>query len=169
MVTDDDVGNLWLAQALWDVGAIQFGDFTIGRTTEHSPVYVNLRLLISNPAALARAAGVMLRNYRHCRRCEPAGHEFQAVCAIVWRSPRDARTLCAPACQINKCIRQERNGRPRLVEGRVPEETVTMIDDLSIAAVGVVENRRVPEGERDLDVKDVLRSVGPQDGEQGNS
>ena len=52
MVSDDNVGNLWLAQALWDVGAVKFGDFTIGRTTEHSPVYVNLRLLISNPAAL---------------------------------------------------------------------------------------------------------------------
>ena len=45
-----NAGNLWLAKALWDLGAVQFGDFTIGRTTQHSPVYVNLRLLISNPA-----------------------------------------------------------------------------------------------------------------------
>ena len=48
----EDVGNLWLAKALWDLGAVQFGDFTIGRTTQHSPIYVNLRLLISSPRAL---------------------------------------------------------------------------------------------------------------------
>ena len=54
-----NAGNLWLAKALWDLGAVKFGDFTIGRTTQHSPVYVNLRLLISNPRALARAARVM--------------------------------------------------------------------------------------------------------------
>ena len=41
-----DGGNLWLAKALWNVGAIQLGDYTLGRTTQHSPVYVNLRLLI---------------------------------------------------------------------------------------------------------------------------
>src|SRR3990172_2051320 len=51
-----DAGNLWLAKALWDLGAVQFGDFTLGRTTLHSPVHVNLRLLISDPPAPARAA-----------------------------------------------------------------------------------------------------------------
>src|SRR3989304_7426284 len=54
-----DAGNLWLAKALWDLGAIQFGDFTLGRSTLHSPVYVNLRLLSSNPRALQRAGRVI--------------------------------------------------------------------------------------------------------------
>ena len=52
--------NLWLAQALWKLGAVQFGSFTVGRTTVDSPVYLNLRLLISNPTALWRAAHVIL-------------------------------------------------------------------------------------------------------------
>jgi orotate phosphoribosyltransferase/uridine monophosphate synthetase len=56
---DERVANLWLAEELWKLGAVQFGDFSLGNTVVHSPVYVNLRLLISNPAALRRAAEVM--------------------------------------------------------------------------------------------------------------
>ena len=52
-------GNLWLADTLWKLGAIEFGDFTLGKTAVHSPVHVNLRLLISKPAALQRAARVI--------------------------------------------------------------------------------------------------------------
>src|SRR5262245_6327308 len=60
MATGDEfVANLWLVDELWKLGAIQFGDFTLGNTTVHSPVYVNLRLLISNPVALRQAVEVM--------------------------------------------------------------------------------------------------------------
>src|SRR3990170_2742933 len=78
-----DTGNLWLAKALWELGAVQFGDFTLGRTTLHSPIYVNLRLMISNPRALQRAARVMhqevqtLQQMRHPQ-CSP----FQRVSGI---------------------------------------------------------------------------------------
>ena len=34
-----DLGNrLWVCEALWRLGSVQFGDFTLGRTTQHSPV-----------------------------------------------------------------------------------------------------------------------------------
>lgn len=52
-------GNLWLADTLWRLGAIQFGEFTLGHTTVNSPIYVNLRLLISHPTALWRAAHIL--------------------------------------------------------------------------------------------------------------
>lgn len=52
-------GNLWLAETLWRLGAIQFGEFTLGHTTVNSPIYVNLRLLISHPTALWRAAHIV--------------------------------------------------------------------------------------------------------------
>src|SRR3990172_3646702 len=51
--------NLWLAETLWKLGAVQFGTFTLGRTTVNSPVYVNLRLLIGHPTALWRAASII--------------------------------------------------------------------------------------------------------------
>ena len=81
-----DTGNLWLAKAPWNQGAVQVGDFTLGRTTQHSPVYVNLRLLISDPAALQRAARVML-------------DEVRAICA-----PMDARPALARAERIRAGI-----------------------------------------------------------------
>src|SRR5437867_4549745 len=78
-----DAGNLWLAKALWDLGAVQFGDYTIGRTTQHSPVYVNLRLLISNPRALMRAARVMQEEVQTRQAMLHKGvHEFDRVCGI---------------------------------------------------------------------------------------
>src|SRR4029434_2426891 len=60
---DKRVANLWLADELWQLGAIQFGDLSLA-TAVHAPIYVNLRLLISNPAALREAAEVMLEEVR---------------------------------------------------------------------------------------------------------
>jgi orotate phosphoribosyltransferase/uridine monophosphate synthetase len=51
--------NLWLAEALFKLGAVQFGEFTLGRTAVRSPVYLNVRKLIGHPDALSRAAMVM--------------------------------------------------------------------------------------------------------------
>lgn len=51
--------NLWLAEALYRLGAVQFGEFTLGRTAVRSPVYLNVRKLIGHPDALWRAAVVM--------------------------------------------------------------------------------------------------------------
>jgi orotate phosphoribosyltransferase len=75
--------NLWLADTLWRLGAVQFGDFTLGRTTVHSPIYVNLRLLIAHPTALARAAQIMLTEVRTLQamrnpQCDP----FDVVCGV---------------------------------------------------------------------------------------
>lgn len=58
MVLSQD-SNLWLADALWRAGAVQFGEFTLGRTAVRSPVYLNVRKIIGHPEALRRAAVVM--------------------------------------------------------------------------------------------------------------
>jgi orotate phosphoribosyltransferase len=75
--------NLWLAQVLWDLGAVQFGSFTLGRTTVNSPVYVNPRLLVSNPPALMSAARILdrelqtLMTMRH-----PGVQDFNLVAGV---------------------------------------------------------------------------------------
>lgn len=51
--------NLWIVEELWNLGAIEFGDYTLGRTAVHSPIYVNVRRLISNPLVLDRCAALM--------------------------------------------------------------------------------------------------------------
>jgi orotate phosphoribosyltransferase len=76
-------GNLWLAEELWNLNAIEFGDFTLGRTAVHSPMYVNVRRLISNPRALSRCAAIIrdeletLMAMRH-----PHVHPFQLVAGV---------------------------------------------------------------------------------------
>ena len=59
MADQADSGRLWLAEALWQLGAIEFGSFTLGRTAVESPVYLNVRKLIAHPTALWRAAHVI--------------------------------------------------------------------------------------------------------------
>ncbi|MDP6606171.1 MAG: phosphoribosyltransferase family protein [Dehalococcoidia bacterium] len=49
-------GRLWLCEELWRLGGVQFGDFSLGRTVRHSPVYLNPKLLISRPGTLAHVA-----------------------------------------------------------------------------------------------------------------
>ena len=51
--------NLWLAEALWRLGAVEFGEFTLGRTAVRSPIYLNVRKLIGHPETLRRAADVI--------------------------------------------------------------------------------------------------------------
>ena len=76
-------GNLWLADTLWKLGAIEFGDFTLGKTAVHSPVHVNLRLLISKPAALQRAARVIRDEVNTRQRMlNPQVAPFQLVAGV---------------------------------------------------------------------------------------
>lgn len=168
MVSDEDVGNLWLAQALWDVGAVRFGDFTIGRTTEHSPVYVNLRLLVSNPAALARAAGVMQEEIQTLQAMRnPQVQEFQRVCGIPFGGLHlaTAFSLRSRVPMIYVHPAKERNGSRVFVEGLyTPEETVLLIDDLVTSGGGIVETAEFLKKNAALDVKDVLVLLDRQEG-----
>jgi orotate phosphoribosyltransferase/uridine monophosphate synthetase len=168
MVSDEDVGNLWLAQALWDVGAVKFGDFTIGRTTQHSPIYINLRLLISDPAALDRAAGVMLDEVRTLQaKRDPQVTEFQRVCGIPFGGLHLATAFSlrsrVPLIYVHPA--KERNGSRVFVEGLyTPEETVLLIDDLVTSGGGIVETAEFLKINAALDVKDVLVLLDRQEG-----
>jgi orotate phosphoribosyltransferase len=168
MVSDEDVGNLWLAKALWDVGAVKFGDFTIGRTTQHSPVYINLRLLISDPAALDRAAGVMLDEVRTLQaKRDPQVTDFQRVCGIPFGGLHLATAFSlrsrVPLIYVHPA--KERNGSRVFVEGLyTPEETVLLIDDLVTSGGGIVETAEFLKTNAAVDVKDVLVLLDRQEG-----
>jgi orotate phosphoribosyltransferase/uridine monophosphate synthetase len=164
----EDVGNQWLAQALYDVGAVQFGDFTIGRTTINSPIYVNLRLLVSNPRALARAARVMheeietLQSMRH-----PQVQPFQRVCGIPFGGLHLATAFSlrtrVPMVYVHPA--KERNGSRVYVEGVYHEgEQVLLIDDLVTSGGGVIETADFLRQNAGLQVRDVLVLLDRQEG-----
>ncbi|HEU4760350.1 MAG TPA: phosphoribosyltransferase [Dehalococcoidia bacterium] len=163
-----DTGNLWLAKALWDLGAVQFGDYTLGRTTLHSPVYVNLRLLISDPRALGRAARVMNDEVRTLQRMRHAHVQpFQRVAGIPFGGLHLATAFSlrsrVPMIYIHPA--KDRNGNQSFVEGRYGRgETVLLIDDLITGGGNVIETGAYLQMHAGLKVKDVLVLLDRQEG-----
>jgi orotate phosphoribosyltransferase len=156
----EDVGNQWLAQALWDVGAVQFGDYTLGRTTVHSPVYVNLRLLVSEPQALDRAAGVMYEEVRARQAMRhPQVGNFQRVCGIPFGGLHIATAFAlrsrVPMIYVHPA--KERNGSRVFVEGVYEQgEEVLLIDDLVTSGGGIIETAQFLRQNAGLRVRDVV-------------
>ena len=164
----DDAGNLWLAKALWELGAVQFGDFTIGRTTQHSPVYVNLRLLISNPRALSRAARVMHEEIQTLMGMRnPQVMPFERVCGIPFGGLHlaTAYSLRSRVPMVYVHPAKERNGNRVFVEGRFEQgESVLLIDDLVTSGGGIVETAEFLRVNAGLNVRNVLVLLDRQEG-----
>ena len=163
-----NAGNLWLAKALWDLGAVQFGDFTLGRTTLHSPVYVNLRLLSSNPRALQRAGRVIHEEVQTLQRMRnPRVQPFQRVSGIPFGGLHLALAYSlaskVPLVYIHPA--KERNGSRAFVEGKYERgETVLLVDDLITSGGAVIETAAFLEAEAGLLVKDVVVLLDRQEG-----
>ena len=157
-------GNLWLADTLWKLGAIEFGDFTLGRTAVHSPVHVNLRLLISKPSALQRAARVIRDEIATLQRMlNPQVAPFQLVAGVPFGGLHlaTAYSLTAKVPLIYV--------RPKSMDGVGIEglheagQTVLIIDDLITGGHSILNtaDRLRAEG---LLVKDAVVLVDRQQG-----
>lgn len=163
-----DTGNLWLAKALWDLGAVQFGDFTLGRTTQHSPVYINLRLLISNPWALSEAAKVMHQDIRTRQSMRNAQVQpFARVCGIPFGGLHlaTAFSLHSKSPMIYVHPAKGENGNRVFVEGRYePNESVLLIDDLVTSGGSIIETAEFLRMNADLNVRDVVVLLDREEG-----
>jgi orotate phosphoribosyltransferase len=60
----DDIDNLWLARTLHHLGAVHFGDFSRGRSTVHSPIYIDLKVMLGDPTVLRNAARLIQQETR---------------------------------------------------------------------------------------------------------
>jgi len=163
-----ETGNLWLAKALWDLGAVQFGDFTLGRTTLHSPVHINLRLLISDPRALARVARILHQKVEILQRMRhPQCNPFQRVSGIPFGGLHLATAFSlrskVPMIYIHPA--GKRNGIEAFVEGRYQRgETVLLIDDLITSGGNVIETAAFLQMHAGLRVRDILVLLDRQEG-----
>lgn len=119
-----DPNKVSLALALHDLDAVQFGDFTLESGVQ-SPIYVDLRLLVSNPEALslgARAYSALLNELAFDRLAAIpyAGLPLGTAVAIQTRTP-----LIYPRKEVKEY------GSRKSIEGRYnPGETVVVLDDL---------------------------------------
>ncbi|PKN77886.1 MAG: phosphoribosyltransferase [Chloroflexi bacterium HGW-Chloroflexi-9] len=165
---DDAQGRLWLAETLWRLGAIQFGDFSLGRTVRNSPVYVNAKLLISRPDALKRTVrliqdelemGMVMR--------KPTVQPFEAIAGVPIGGLHIATAL---ALQMEKPLLYLRPPRspdevvaPHVEGIYRPGQRVLVVDDLAAGGGSLVET---VVGLRDAGVH-VMNAVVLIDREQG--
>ncbi len=151
--------NQDLIDTLNTLGCVQFGDFILASGL-HSPVYIDLRLLVSDPAAMHLAARAYARLL--------AGLSFDRVAAI----PYAALPIGAVVAQLaNRPLIYPRKevksyGRKRAIEGRWEAgETVVVLDDL-ITTGGSKLAAIEPLEQAGLRVRDVVVLI---DREQGGA
>ncbi len=162
--------NLWLAQALFDLGGITFGEFTIGRSTVNSPLYVNPRVLISNPEALRRVARLIDREIQSgMSRKRDAIQPFDLVAGVPLGGLHLATAYSLMTNTPLIYVRPQASSATGIlnghnIEGRFTEgQRVLLIDDLITGGGSVFETLATLE-QAGLIVKEVVVLI---DREQG--
>ena len=134
-----NTSNLWLADALWKLGAVEFGSFTLGRTTVDSPVYINVRKLIAHPAALWRAAQVIQEEITALQAMRnPHVAPFQLVAGV----PLGGLHIATAYSLVTKMpliyLHPTREGN--VIEGAYkPNQTAFILDDLVTGGGSILE------------------------------
>jgi orotate phosphoribosyltransferase len=162
---DERVVNLWLADELWKLGAVTFGDFSLGNTAVNSPVYLNLRLLISNPTVLRRTVEVMLdevhalQSMRH-----PRVARYNLVAGVPFGGLHLATVFSLLSGTPLIYLHPAKNGEGTVVEGVYESgQTVLVIDDLITGGSSIARTAERLEAD-DLFVEDALVLVDRQEG-----
>lgn len=166
MVKEQSLDNLWLAQILFDLGGVKFGNFTVSESAVSSPVFVNPKVLISNPTALRVASKLMQQEIdlaQSLRR--PKVHSFSVVAGVPVGGLllASAYSLETNTPMIYARIHPEGTGS-RGIEGRFSQgDTALIIDDLITGGSSVLETAALLE-EHGIKVKDVLVLVDREHG-----
>lgn len=153
-----------LILALADIGAIQFGDFTLA-SGKKSPIYIDLRLLASHPEVLRQVAHAYVALIRHqVGLTEPSpGIRLAAIpYAALPIGTAVALELRLPLIYPRKEVKA--HGTARQIEGQYqPGDQVVVLDDL-ITTGGSKLAAIEPLKAAGLEVRDVVVLI---DREQG--
>ena len=166
MAKEQTLDNLWLAQTLFDLGGVQFGNFTVSESAVSSPVFVNPKVLISNPTALRVASKLMQQEINLAQSLRRArAHPFAVVAGVPVGGLllATAFSLETNIPMIYARVRPEGTGK-RGIEGRFNMgDTALIIDDLITRGSSVLETAELLEENRLL-VKDVIVLVDREHG-----
>lgn len=160
--------NLDLAQALFDLGGVQFGLFDLGPTAGTSPIYINPRVLISEPAMLRRVARLIHTEIQadHARR-RPRLASFAAVAGVPMGGLHIATAYALESDTPLIYLRPSSTAKGEtdsLVEGRIIEgQTALIIDDLMAGGSSILSTAQQLE-QQGLIVRDSIVLI---DREQG--
>lgn len=158
-------GNLWIAEELWNLNAIQFGDFTLGRTAVHSPVYVNVRRMISSPKALARCAKIMKEELETLLSMRnPHISPFSIVAGVPFGGLHLATAFSLGANTPMIYIHPPATDKADVIEGAyIRGQTCLVIDDL-ITGGGSILQTAATLTEAGLVVRDAVTLIDRQEG-----
>ncbi len=163
-----DATVLTLARALFDLGAITFGDFTLGRTAVHSPVYVNPRRLLSEPELLKQVARLMDQEIKAGQgRRRPRFSPFSLVAGVPFGGLHLALAYSLEA-GVPMCYARPAgpSGKDHSIEGYYEAgQTALLIDDLMTGGGSILQNAHVLE-EFGIKVRDAVVLI---DREQGGT
>jgi orotate phosphoribosyltransferase len=155
---EQTLDNLWLAQILFDLGGVQFGNFTVSESAVSSPVFVNPKVLISNPTALRVASKLMQQEISLAQSLRRARvHPFGVVAGVPVGGLllATAYSLETNIPLIYARIRPEGTGK-RGIEGHFNiGDTALIIDDLITRGSSILETAEMLE-ENGLKVRDVI-------------
>lgn len=158
-------GNLWLAEELWQLDAIQFGDFTLGRTAVNSPVYINPRRIISSPKVLNRCARIIRQELETLLSMRnPHIHPFTLVCGVPFGGLHVATAFALGSNTPMIYIHPPGTDKSDVIEGAyVRGQTCLIIDDL-ITGGGSILQTASTLSEAGLVVRDAVTLIDRQEG-----
>jgi len=146
-----------IALGLYDLGAVRFGEFTL-KSGQTSPIYIDLRLLVSDPQLMALAARAMAGVMRSLSYDRIAALPYGGLPIGQAVSLETGKPLLYPRREVKDY------GTKKLIEGRYePGETVVVLDDLVTTGGSKIE-AMAPLAEAGLKVTDVVVLVDRQQG-----
>ena len=142
--SDEARGRLWLAETLWRLGGLQFGDFSLGRTVRNSPVYINAKLLISRPDALKRTVGLICEEVelgmaRRNRTVEPFDGLAGVPIGGLYLATAMSLQMDRPLLYVRPSRDADEVTAPHIEGIYRPGERVLVIDDLATGGGSLVD------------------------------